>query len=172
MYIHNLKTYDVENTGTRGASVSVWFNFCEKHCPGCWNEDTWQRDTSLYIDNDEVVSTVLSALSDDFLPIGTLALLGGDPISPKNIKDCLYLVKKVKEARPDIEIICWTGFIWKQVYRSKILSPILAYLDILIDGRFLIERKVKGKHYGSDNQKIIDVQKSLKQEEIVEMALD
>lgn len=162
----------MENTGTRGASVSVWFNYCEKHCPFCWNKDTWKRDTSLYQDNKEVVAKVIEYLSDPVFPIQTLALLGGDPLSLKNIKDCLYLVKEVKKVKPTIEIICWTGFTWDQVYRSPLLKPVLSYLDILIDGRFIVNKKVKGKHYGSSNQRVISVPETLDCGKIVEINLD
>lgn len=162
----------MENTGTKGASVSVWFNYCEKHCPFCWNKDTWKRDTTLFINNDEVVHRVIEYLSDPLFEIKTLALLGGDPLSPKNIQDCLYLVQEVKKVKPDIEIICWTGFTWNQVHKSKLLNPILKYIDILIDGRFFIDLKVEGKHYGSTNQRIINVPLTLSSGEMVEMELD
>lgn len=128
---------------------------------GCWNRETWERDESLYQDNDKVVQEVKESLGQDAFQLNTLALLGGDPLSPKNIQDTIYIVKALKEWRPDLNIICWTGFTWEQVIGSKLLRPILEYLDVLVDGRFIIDRKVEGKKYGSDNQRAIDVQRTL-----------
>lgn len=159
-YLHQIKKYDMENSW-RGASVSLWFNACPHHCPGCWNSQTWERDESLYQDNDQVVQEVKESLGQGVFQLNTLALLGGDPLSPKNIKDTIYIVKALKEWRPDLNVICWTGFTWEQVIGSKLLSPILEYLDVLVDGRFMIDRKVEGKKYGSDNQRAIDVQRTL-----------
>lgn len=159
-YIHMIKSYDMENTGTQGASVSIFFNHCPHHCKNCWNESTWARDEALFIPNKVVIDNLIKIFTADF-PIKTLALLGGDPLSPYNINDCIEIVSAIKEKFPDLEIICWTGFLWEAVKRSSILSPILPYLDILIDGRFIEARKVEGKHFGSDNQRCIDVQRSL-----------
>ena len=101
------------------------------------------------------------SLGQGVFQLNTLALLGGDPLSPKNIKDTIYIVEALKEWRPDLNVICWTGFTWEQVVGSKLLSPILEYLDVLVDGRFMIDRKIEGKKYGSDNQRAIDVQRTL-----------
>ena len=100
-------------------------------------------------------------MGEGVFQLNTLALLGGDPLSPKNIQDTIYIVKALKEWRPDLNVICWTGFTWEQVSRSKLLKPILEYLDVLIDGRFMLERKIEGRKYGSDNQRVIDVKQSL-----------
>lgn len=159
-YLHQIKKYDMENSW-KGASVSLWFNHCPHSCSGCWNSQTWDRDESLYQDNDQVVQEVKESLGQGVFQLNTLALLGGDPLSPKNIQDTIYIVKALKEWRPDLNVICWTGFTWEQVVDGKLLRPILEYLDILVDGRFMIDRKVEGKKYGSDNQRAIDVQRTL-----------
>lgn len=167
-FLHNIKIYDMENTSTNGASVSLWFNGCPHRCTGCWNSETWDRDKTLEIDNDSVVRKVLAGLNSS-MPLNTLALLGGDPLFPSNIKDSIYILKKVKEVKPDLEVICWTGYTWEQVSRSKVLKEILPYIDILIDGRFIEELKVEGKRYGSSNQRCIDVKESLLKSEIILM---
>lgn len=164
-YLHNIKKYDMENSGLNGASVSLWFNHCPHHCPGCWNADTWERQDKLYIDNQEVVREVLEGLAGP-MPLNTLALLGGDPLSSKNITDTIEILESIKTVKPNLEVICWTGFRWEQVAKSKILKPVLEYLDVLIDGRFMIDRRIEGKKYGSDNQRCIDVKKSLQYDKV------
>lgn len=164
-YLHQIKKYDMENSW-KGASVSLWFNQCSHFCPGCWNSQTWERDETLYKDNDQVIQEVKDSLGEGVFQLNTLALLGGDPLSPKNIQDTIYIVKALKEWRPDLNVICWTGFTWEQVASSKLLKPILEYLDVLVDGRFMIDRKIEGKKYGSDNQRAIDVRNTLSEGKI------
>ena len=164
-YLHQIKKYDMENSW-RGASVSLWFNSCPHRCVGCWNQKTWERNETLYQDNDQVIQEVKDSLGEGVFQLNTVALLGGDPLSPKNIQDTIYVVKALKEWRPDLNVICWTGFTWEQVSRSKLLKPILEYLDVLVDGRFMIDRKIEGKKYGSDNQRAIDVQNTLSEGKI------
>lgn len=165
-YLHNIKKYDMENSGLKGASVSLWFNHCPHHCPGCWNSETWERNENLYEDNQEVIEEILDGLDGGPMKLNTLALLGGDPLSPKNIQDTLEILSAVKTKKPETEVICWTGFTWEQVIKSKLLKPVLEYLDVLIDGRFMIDRRIEGKKYGSDNQRCIDVKKSLQYDKI------
>lgn len=164
-YLHQIKKYDMENSW-QGASVSLWFNACPHRCPGCWNSQTWERDETLYQDNDQVIQEAKDSLGEGVFQLNTLALLGGDPLSPKNIQDTIYIVKALKEWRPDLNVICWTGFTWEQIMSSKLLKPVLEYLDVLVDGRFMIDRKIEGKKYGSDNQRAIDVQGTLSEGKI------
>lgn len=157
-FLHQIKRYDMENS-YKGASVSLWFNHCPHKCIGCWNEETWERDKTLEVPNEIVVKEVLSCLGGPF-NLNTLALLGGDPLSPLNIKDVLEIVSSIKKARPETNIICWTGFRFEQL-QSKAMSPILEYIDVLIDGRFILDKKIEGKKYGSSNQRVIDVKKTI-----------
>lgn len=154
----------------QGASVSLWFNECPHRCVGCWNSETWKRDERLHIDNNEVVDIVVASLGGA-MNLNTLALLGGDPLSPKNISDTLYILEKVLEVRPETKVICWTGFTWEQVKRNRLLSQVLPYLDILVDGRFILDKKVEGFKYGSSNQRTIDVKVSLDSDKVVEVSI-
>jgi len=165
-YVHNVKKYDMENTGINGASASIWFNQCPHHCPGCWNPETWERNDKLYEDNDQIVAEVLEGLNAP-MRLNTLTLLGGDPLSPLNVQDTIYILGKVKEARPDVTVVCWTGFVWNQVIHSKLLVPSLDYIDILIDGRFELEKRITGERFGSSNQNCVDVKKSLKENKLI-----
>lgn len=167
-YVHNIKKYDMENSGTKGASVSIWFNHCPHHCVGCWNPETWERNEDLYRDNDRVLLIVEDGLNGP-IKLNTLSLLGGDPLSPLNINDTIYILEKIKEKYPDLEIVCWTGFRWEQVLGSKALKPALEYIDILIDGRFELDKRIEGRKFGSSNQRCIDVKETLQSGEIIEL---
>ena len=56
------------------------------------------------------------------------------------------------------------GYTWKNCKDFEVIKDI----DILIDGLFVEKLKVLGKKYGSSNQRIIDVQESLKTGKLVE----
>lgn len=156
-YIHNIKNYDMENTLNQGAAVSIWFNQCPHKCIGCWNPETWERQADLFIDNKKVAEEILNYLNGE-MELKTLSLLGGDPLSPKNISDTIEILEIIKKEKPNLQVICWTGFTIRQVMGSKLLKPSLKYIDVLIDGRFEIDKKVVGKIYGSSNQKRIFIQ--------------
>jgi len=58
----------------------------------------------------------------------------------------------------------YTGALWESLQGEEILN----YLDVLVDGEFMIEKKnVALKWKGSSNQRVIDVQKSLKEKQII-----
>lgn len=164
-YLHDIKGYDQENS-YEGATVSLWFNGCPHKCVGCWNDETWERDLSLEIDNDEVVRKTLELLDKDFPK--NLALLGGDPLGLMNLKDTIYILSEIKRERPTTKVVCWTGFRWEQI-QNKTFSPVLPLLDILIDGRFDQEKRILGEKFGSSNQRVIDVKKSLSTNEIIQL---
>lgn len=179
-YIHLIHHYDPENGyptvgPTPGsASVSIFFNGCSKACPLCWNPEALGRKRSLYRPNEEVVEEVLEAL-DEFFP-KDLALLGGDPLENSfeedfrnNAADTLEILEGVKKERPQTRVICWTGYTWNECLADPLVKEIFekGLIDILIDGRFIFERKVEGKMYGSSNQRVIDVKKSLLAGEVI-----
>ena len=76
----------------------------------------------------------------------------------------LRLAKKVKTQLPDKTVWLYTGFLWEEVKKAIDLTNI----DVLVDGEFIKELNDNNlKWIGSSNQRIIDVQKSLKEDKIV-----
>lgn len=118
------------------------------------------------MDNDAIVDETLEALDKHFPK--NLSLLGGDPLSPLNLKDTTYIVKKIKEARPSTKIACWTGFSWEQL-QSRAYIEILPLLDIVVDGRYIEELRVTGRKFGSSNQRIINVKKSIEEKAVYQL---
>ena len=161
--LHTIRKLDVANTYW-GPAVSLFFNYCPWHCKGCWNSETWELDNSLEIPNEEVVKQVIEALDAGGIK-KDLTLLGGDPLADPNRDDVQYIIREVRKARPDTRVLCWTGYIWKNCKDFEVVKDI----DILIDGLFVEKLKVLGKKYGSSNQRIIDVQESLKTGKVVEL---
>lgn len=88
---------------------------------------------------------------------------------PHYMLDILEFLKKFKSQFPDKDIWMWSGFTWEQLEKDKQRFELVSLCDVLIDGRFDIEKKdLNLKWKGSSNQRVIDVQKSISLGEIVE----
>lgn len=95
-----------------------------------------------------------------------ITLSGGDPLTFQ-FDNSLQLAKILKE-RYNKNIWVYTGFTWEQIGKSKRLKKILPYIDVLVDGKFeLDKRDITLKFRGSSNQRVIDIQESLKQNKVI-----
>ena len=104
---------------------------------------------------------ILAELEKDC--ISGLSLLGGEPFEPENIPALTELLKTVKVLFPEKKVWCYTGFEF-EVLKEK-AREMLSLTDVLVDGKFIEERKSPDLIFrGSSNQRIIDVQKSLKED--------
>lgn len=154
-----------------GVRVSLFVSGCTHHCKGCFQPETWNFDYGEPFCA-ETENEILTALKPDY--IKGLTLLGGEPFEPENQKELLPFLKKVKETYPNKDVWCYSGYLMD----TELLSPsrarceytdkMLSLIDVLVDGEFEEEkRNLMLKFRGSENQRIIDVQKSLKEKKIV-----
>ncbi len=169
----DIKRIDVANG--EGVRVSVFVSGCNHHCKGCFNECAWDFNYgNKFTEKQE--EEVLKDLDHDY--ISGLTLLGGEPLEPANQAGLLPLVKKAKEKFPDKKIWCYTGFdfekdvVGKMAKQSDTTKELLKYIDVVVDGKFEEDKKdLKLKFRGSSNQRILDVQESLKENKPVEYKL-
>ena len=102
-----------------------------------------------------------------------VTLLGGEPLDPLNTKGVLKIVKSLREKLPNKDIWCFTGFMYEYILDVMIpiypeIGEILSLVDVLIDGRFEIDYlDLKLKFRGSKNQRVIDLRKTEKSNEII-----
>lgn len=145
-----------------GIRVSIFMQGCTFHCKNCFNPETWDFDAGKDY-TDETISRVLELADKD--EIKGLSILGGEPLHPKNIEGTTRLAKAFKEKYPNKNIWVWTGFLFDRDLTGK---EILNYIDVLVDGQYVDElHNFKLKWRGSSNQRVINVQESLKQNKIV-----
>ena len=147
-----INTLDIAN-GT-GVRVSLFVSGCRNRCKGCFNPETWSFDYgepfTLW-----TLEEILDALAPQF--IDGLSILGGDPFEPENIEAVTDLCYEAKRFYPNKTIWIYTGYLYEDF---KDL-PIMEYIDVLVDGRFIEAQKdISLKFRGSTNQRIIDVQAS------------
>jgi anaerobic ribonucleoside-triphosphate reductase activating protein len=98
--------------------------------------------------------------------------MGGEPLSvcSDNRKQIISLCKEVKKRFPKKDIWVWSGFLFEEIVNDESMRPILDYIDVLVDGPFIQEKKDLATPFrGSSNQRVIDVKKTLDSGKVVEM---
>ena len=136
----DIKYCDVANG--EGVRVSLFVSGCTHHCKEFFNKEAWDFHYGNPFTQKEI-DRILEYLKPNY--IAGLSLLGGEPMEPVNQEGILPLLRVVKQTYPEKNIWCYTG-----------------------DGEFMIDRKnLKINFRGSDNQRIIDVKKTLDAGEIV-----
>ncbi len=145
-----------------GVRVSVFMQGCEFHCKNCFNQETWDFEGGKKITQD-TIDEIMDLCSKDY--IKGLSILGGEPMHPKNIEATTKIAKEFKEKYPNKTVWVWTGYKFDEDLKDK---EALKYIDVLVDGRYVEElHDPTLKWKGSSNQRVIDVQKTLKNKEIV-----
>ncbi|WP_294703267.1 anaerobic ribonucleoside-triphosphate reductase activating protein [uncultured Fusobacterium sp.] len=152
----------------KGIRVSLFVSGCTHKCKGCFNRDTWDPEYGHPFTEKEENEIFLYFEKYGKAAKG-LSLLGGDPTYYKNVEPLITFVKKFKEKFPEKDIWIWSGFTWEQLEKDVKRFELISLCDVLIDGRFDIEKKdLNLKWKGSSNQRVIDVQKTIKEKKIIE----
>ena len=162
MYYGEIKKCDIANG--EGVRVSLFVSGCTHHCPGCFNQDTWDFGYGKEY-TDETEREILDALSPEY--VNGLSLLGGEPFEPQNQQVLVQLLRKVREQYPEKNIWCYTGYLYDKELlsesraRCEYTDEMLSMIDVLVDGRFIKKLADPMLQFrGSSNQRIIDVRKS------------
>ena len=163
MNYHNIKTDDMLNGD--GLRVTCWVSGCSIGCFNCYNPQTWDFNSGIPF-TEETMQEILEDLSKPY--IKGLTLSGGHPLDPQNAPKVLEIVKRVKMVFPNKDIWIYSGYVWEDIIKDDILKEILKRTDILVDGAYIDElRDISLAFRGSSNQRIIDVKKTLKKNEVV-----
>lgn len=134
-----------------GLRVVLWVAGCSHGCKGCHNPVTWDPNGGLEFDQ-EAKEEIFTELEKDY--ISGITFSGGDPLFFSNRPDVLKLIREIKERFPKKTVWLYTGFEWEAISELEVMK----YLDVLVDGRFLLEKKDTKLHWkGSANQRVIDV---------------
>ena len=145
-----------------GVRVSIFMQGCAFNCKNCFNPETHDFKCGKEF-SDETINRVLELCNND--NVEGLSILGGEPMHPINIDGTTRLAKAFKEKFPNKTIWAWSGFKFDTDLKGK---EVLNYLDVLVDGQYVDElRNPKLKWRGSENQRVIDVKKSLSNNSIV-----
>lgn len=176
MNYHNI-TYPDQNNGD-GLRIVLWVAGCEHHCTNCQNQQTWSPQSGIPFDKN-AMNEILNELKKDY--ISGITFSGGDPLHPKNVQNVLKIVDEIRVSYPTKNMWLYTGYTWeeimtpiisdinsKQLKILQIRKELVSKCDVLIDGRYVDELRDVSLHWrGSSNQRVINVQETLKQKQIV-----
>ncbi len=159
-----IKNCDIANG--EGVRVTLFVSGCTNRCEGCFQPQTWDFGYGKPF-TDEVEDQIVKMLEPSY--ISGLTLLGGEPFEPENQRALLPFLKKVKDAYPQKNIWAFSGFTIEQLLgqephpRCEVTDEILSMIDVLVDGKFMIEKKnIRLKFRGSENQRILNLPETLK----------
>lgn len=156
-----IRKFDVTNGP--GIRSTLFVSGCSHNCKGCFNKEQQSFDYG----NDftkEVEDNFIEAIKNK--QVVGVSILGGEPFQ-QDVITLRNLFKRIKEetGKP---IWVWTGYSFHNLLNSPIHIHLFEYIDVIIDGRFEIGLKdLSLKYRGSSNQRVIDVQESLKTNKIV-----
>lgn len=142
-----------------GFRTSVYCSGCNHACKGCQNPQTWNILNGKPTEVKEIFEHI--AAND----LANVTFSGGDPFyQPKAFSELARMIK----FNTDKDIWCYTGFTIEEIFKDENLMELLRWVDVLVDGRFEEDKKDPDLLFrGSSNQRLIDVKKTLKTDEIV-----
>lgn len=146
-----------------GVRVSIFMQGCSFHCKNCFNKETWDFEGGQEF-TDETIDKVIDLCNKP--EVKGLSILGGEPMHPTNIEGTTKLAKAFKEKYPEKNIWAWTGFKYEDLKDKEVFN----YVDVLVDGQYkdeLHDPTLKWK--GSSNQRVIDINKSKKENKVCEI---
>lgn len=142
-----------------GIRTVLWTQGCPHHCKGCHNPDTHDFDGGALVDVGYIIAEMKELKNQD-----GITLSGGDPMCQSEA--CLEIAKAAHEM--GMNVWCYTGFTYEAILRNPKQMSLLKEVDVLVDGKFVLEEKSYDLYFkGSKNQRIIDVKKSLEEEKVV-----
>ena len=144
-----------------GFRFVVFAQGCNHNCPGCHNPHThsFEGGTSVSVDS------LLEQIGKNPLLDG-ITLSGGEPF--EQAVACAELAAKVHMS--GLNVMTYTGYTMEAIQNSHRAGwrSLLEETDILVDGRFELDKKnLLLRFRGSENQRIINVRKSLKEKAVM-----
>ena len=153
-------------TNGPGVRTTLFVSGCTHNCEGCFNKE--QQDFNY--GNEFTKET-----EDEFIEctkasqIKGVNILGGEPMQQIMDNTLLNLLKRIK-AETNKPIWLWSGYKYEEIIENSKRLELLKEIDVLIDGKFENDKRdIMLKYRGSANQRVIDVQKTLEQGNIVEI---
>ena len=147
----------VRNSIVNGPGVRIVYfaQGCPHHCPGCHNPETHAPlGGTLYS-----IRTLADLVISDPLLDG-ITLSGGEPFEqPEAMSE---LVTRIRTARAELNVWAWSGYMMERLMEDPRRRALAELCDVIVDGPFVRERRTLDLPWrGSDNQRVIEVQKFL-----------
>lgn len=132
-----------------GVRISLFVSGCQNHCKGCHNPEAWDFSYGQPFTK-ETEYEIIEALNSSW--IQGLSVLDGEPCEEENERVLIPFLKRVKMECPNSDTWLFSGYTYEMMQGSEILQ----YVDVLVDGPFLLEQKdISLQFRGSHNQRIL-----------------
>lgn len=161
--------YDESISNGLGWRAVLFVSGCPHHCPGCHNAQAQDYNYGEEFDKTKIINKIC----ENSILKG-ITISGGEPLCEENLPEVVDFIKEVKKVKPNFNVWCYSGYTLEQLEarNDNITKEALKQIDVLVDGRFVQEKKNPTlKFRGSENQRIVDVRNSLKEHKIIEMAI-
>lgn len=157
-----IRKYDIANGP--GVRTTIFLTGCTLNCKNCFNKE-YQNFNYGSVFDDKAFEEVMDCLADE--NIRGLSVLGGEPFD--NLQGLTDFIAKVR-AVTDKDIWVYSGYTLEELMKKDGAMDVLDKIDVLVDGRFVEEKKdLKLKFRGSSNQRIIDMKRSIEENKILLM---
>ena len=162
------KIRKLDVTNGPGVRTTLFVSGCTHNCEGCFNKE--QQDFNYG-------NEFTKEIEDEFIEltkarqIKGVNILGGEPMQQVMDDTLLNLLKRLREEvkKP---IWLWSGYTFDEIIQNPKRLELLKLVDVLIDGKFQIDKRdIMLKYRGSSNQRVIDVNKSLQNNKVIEIAI-
>lgn len=154
-----------------GFRVVLWCAGCTMNCKGCHNPQAQDFNAGKLFD-ENAKSFLFEQLSKPY--IKGITFSGGHPMERRNMYSIYDLVREIKDKFPSKDIWLYTGWTLSisdfQPSQLDMIIPneVFRMCDVIVDGKYIEEeRDITLPFRGSRNQRLIDVRKTLEQNQIV-----
>jgi anaerobic ribonucleoside-triphosphate reductase activating protein len=154
----------LENSLVNGDGIRsvIFVSGCRHNCASCQNE--FMQDFNY--GEDVSIDDIVKRIKRNMPIIKGVTFSGGEPFESAQ---ALSKLSEVVRAL-GLNVWCYSGYTYNEIINSGDNDKLrfLNFIDVLIDGKF-DEGLMEGtsKYTGSSNQRIIDVEKSILENEIV-----
>jgi anaerobic ribonucleoside-triphosphate reductase activating protein len=144
MYINIHSVIKNSRVNGPGERFVIWTQGCRKGCKNCYNPETWSHYRNNLIDIDLLVEEIKNS------SISGVTISGGDPFEQP--EELFYLLTKIKQLSLSDGVIVFSGYTIEEIRVREELRKSLDYIDVLIDGLYIDEKRISSGLAGSSNQ--------------------
>lgn len=147
-----------------GLGAVFFTQYCPHQCKGCQNSQTWERNKGMKFTSETFNKLFNYYKNTPFA--NRLTISGGEPF--ENLFLVNSIAEEFKKRYPSKKVWIYTGYLFEDLIKKNKNLFLVTMADYIVDGKFEIEKRdITLLFKGSANQRIIDVQKTLKKGEIV-----
>ena len=144
MYINIHSVINSSRVNGPGDRFVIWTQGCRKGCKNCYNPETWSHYRNNLILVDEIFESIKNSSATG------VTISGGDPFEQP--EELFYLLTKIKQLDLSDGVIVFTGYTIDEIRVREELVKSLDYIDVLIDGLYIEEKRISSGLAGSSNQ--------------------